>query len=168
MKTFTKKIKNLCNLNKRVAMFIDMDGTINEYVVFAENTIPRKMEDNYMNIKPISQILEILKEIGKIASIDLYILSLSRTKNLTQIKKDWFKKYVSFIPEENLIILIKETGDYTNENRDKIKAVKMLEKADNYDYFILLDDDHRILKQTANIIGNVDVYHISSALVWFI
>lgn len=165
MKTFTKKIKNLCNLNKHVAMFIDMDGTINEYVVFAENTVARKMEDNYMNIKPISQVLEILKEISKIVNIDLYILSLSRTKKLAQIKKGWLKKYVSFIPEENWIILTKETGDYINENRDKIKAVKMLEKADKYDYFILLDDDHRILKQTADIIGNVDVYHISSALV---
>lgn len=30
MKKFTKIIVDLCNENKRVALFIDMDGTINE------------------------------------------------------------------------------------------------------------------------------------------
>ncbi len=30
MKKFVQRIADLCNENKRVALFIDMDGTINE------------------------------------------------------------------------------------------------------------------------------------------
>lgn len=165
MKKFTQRIMDLCNENKHVAMFIDMDGTINEYVVFSEDTVVKEMEDNYLNINPLPTALRDLKEISNISNIDLYILSLSRTKSLTQIKKEWLKKYVSFIPEENWIILTKEIGDYTNENHDKIKSMKMKEYAD-YDRLILLDDDHNILKQTSNVLHNkVNVFHISSVFI---
>ena len=165
MKKFVQRIADLCSENKRVAMFIDMDGTINEYIVFSENTVVKEMEDNYIYISPLSTVLKELEEIGNISNIDLYILSLSRTKNLTQIKKECLKKYISFIPEENWIILTKENGDYTNENRDEIKAMKMQEYTD-YDHLILLDDDHGILKQTSNVLHNkVNVFHISSVFI---
>ena len=165
MKKFVQRIADLCSENKRVAMFIDMDGTINEYIVFSENTVVKEMEDNYIYISPLSTVLKELEEIGNISNIELYILSLSRTKNLTQIKKEWRKKYVSFISEENWIILTKENGDYTNENRDEIKAMKMQEYTD-YDHLILLDDDHGILKQTSNVLHNkVNVFHISSVFI---
>ena len=40
----------------------------------------------------------------------------------------------------------------------------MIEKLNVYDYVILLDDDHKILKRTLDEIGkNGEVYHISSA-----
>ena len=165
MKKFVQRIADLCSENKRVAMFIDMDGTINEYIVFSEHTVVKEMEDNYIYISPLSTVLKELEEIGNISNIDLYILSLSRTKNLTQIKKEWRKKYVSFISEENWIILTKENGDYTNENREEIKAMKMQEYTD-YDHLILLDDDHGILKQTSNVLHNkVNVFHISSVFI---
>ena len=165
MKKFVQRIADLCSENKRVAMFIDMDGTINEYIVFSENTVVKEMKDNYIYISPLSTVLKELEEIGNISNIDLYILSLSRTKNLTQIKKEWRKKYVSFISEENWIILTKENGDYTNENREEIKAMKMQEYTD-YDHLILLDDDHGILKQTSNVLHNkVNVFHISSVFI---
>lgn len=158
MKKFVQRIADLCSENKRVAMFIDMDGTINEYIVFSENTVVKEMEDNYIYISPLSTVLKELEEIGNISNIDLYILSLSRTKNLTQIKKEWLKKYVSFISEENWIIL-------TKENREEIKAMKMQEYTD-YDHLILLDDDHGILKQTSNVLHNkVNVFHISSVFI---
>ena len=165
MKKFVQRIADLCSENKRVGMFIDMDGTINEYIVFSENTVVKEMEDNYIYISPLSTVLKELEEIGNISNIDLYILSLSRTKNLTQIKKEWRKKYVSFISEENWIILTKENGDYTNENREEIKAMKMQEYTDYY-HLILLDDDHGILKQTSNVLHNkVNVFHISSVFI---
>ena len=165
MKKFVQRIADLCSENKRVAMFIDMDGTINEYIVFSENTVVKEMEDNYIYISPLSTVLKELEEIGNISNIDLYILSLSRTKNLTQIKKEWRKKYVSFISEENWIILTKENGDYTNENRDEIKAMKMQEYTD-YDHLILLDDDHGILKQNSNVLQNkINLFHISSVFI---
>lgn len=58
MKKFVQRITDLCSENKRVAMFIDMDGTINEYIVFSENTVVKKMEDNYIYISPLSTVLK--------------------------------------------------------------------------------------------------------------
>lgn len=34
MDKFIRKIEEICNKNKKVAMFIDMDGTIVEYVIY--------------------------------------------------------------------------------------------------------------------------------------
>ena len=116
MKKFVQRITDLCSENKRVAMFIDMDGTINEYIVFSENTVVKKMEDNYIYISPLSTVLKELEEIGNISNIDLYILSLSRTKNLTQIKKEWLKKYVSFIPDYSAIEV-----DLANKSKAELK-----------------------------------------------
>ena len=47
MKKFVEKIKKICEENKKVAMFIDMDGTINEYEVYSESNVAKQMEDNY-------------------------------------------------------------------------------------------------------------------------
>lgn len=33
MKSFFRIINNICNEYKKVAMFVDMDGTINEYTI---------------------------------------------------------------------------------------------------------------------------------------
>ena len=50
MKKFIGKIKNICEKNEKVAMFIDMDGTINEYAVYSDESVIKKMEDNYSNV----------------------------------------------------------------------------------------------------------------------
>ena len=75
MKKFINKIKDICEENKKVAMFIDMDGTINEYEVYSEKTVSQQMEDKYMDIPPIQPVVDVLKEINNIPNIDLYILS---------------------------------------------------------------------------------------------
>ena len=166
MKKFVEKIKKICEKNKNVAMFIDMDGTINEYTVYLDATIEKLMEENYTDIEPVKVVIENLKEISKIPNIDLYILTLSRTNRISEGKEIWLKKYVEFIPKENLIILTKENGDYNSENRNEIKPMKMQEKIDKYDHVILLDDDHKILKQTTIMLKEkVDAFHVTSVLI---
>lgn len=64
--------------NKNVAMFIDMDGTINEYVVYSEATVSKQMEDGYTEIAPVLPVINVLEEISHISNIDIYILSLSK------------------------------------------------------------------------------------------
>ena len=42
----------------------------------------------------------------------------------------------------------------------------MQEKLNKYEHVILLDDDHRILRQSKIMLENkVDVFHVTSALV---
>lgn len=166
MKKFINKIKDICGENEKVAMFIDMDGTINEYEVYSEKTVSQQMEDRYMDIPPIQPVVDVLKEINNIPNIDLYILSLSRTNQLTEKKGSWLEKYVGFIPKNNWIVITKENGEYNKENRDFIKALKMKEKLNEYDHFIFLDDDHKILKEASEMLKEkIDVFHVSSALV---
>ena len=166
MKKFIEKIQKICEENQKVAMFIDMDGTINEYEVYSESSVAKQMEDNYSRVEPVMPIIEVIEKINKIANIDLYILSLSKTNKISEEKDIWLDRYIEFIPRENRIVLTKENGGYSSENRDIIKALKMQEKLSEYDRLILLDDDHKILKNVGEILGNkANAFHITSALI---
>ena len=146
---FYDRINEACKTHKRVALFVDMDGTIVEYNVFPEDFVTTKTEGVFLNAEPLDVV---------------YILSLGKSFIIIEEKKKWLKKYAPFIKEENYILLNKENGDYNKENREYVKSRKMIEKLNEYDYVILLDDDHKILKRTLDEIGkNGEVYHISSA-----
>lgn len=166
MKKFLEKINQICKKYDKVAMFIDMDGTINEYTVYSDDKILKQMGDNYCKAEPIVEVIDVLKDISKIPNIDLYILSLSKSNKISYEKDLWLAKYVGFIPKENWIVLTKEKGDYNTENRNQIKTLKMQEKLKKYDHVVLLDDDHRILRQSNILLEDkVDVFHVTSALV---
>lgn len=166
MNNFYNIIKEICSKNKKVAMFIDMDGTIVEYKVYPEGGITTDTIGEFLNAKPLNTIIETLEKINDIPNIDLYILSLSRTSIIVEEKKEWLKKYASFINEKNWIILDKQKNGYNKENRDHIKSIKMQEKLENYDYAILLDDDHKILKQAQHDLEDRGcVFHPSSVLI---
>ena len=166
MKKFEEKIKNICKENKKVAMFIDMDGTITEFEVYPEELVTQNMNNGYSKYEPLEYIINILKEVNKIPNIDLYILTLSRNSKIVDEKKNWLRKHVNFIKEENWILINKELGEYDKTNRNIIKAEKINEKMNEYDYSILLDDDHKILKEAQKMLKNkISVFHISSAII---
>ena len=165
MDNFYNEIKDKCINNKRVAMFIDMDGTIVEYQVFEKEELMYE-KGKFFEGRPLNIIIDKLKKINKIENIDLYILTLARSNNIVEEKKQWLKKYVDFVKEENWIILNKEKGEYNKENRNIIKAQKMKEKLNQYDYLIFLDDDHKILKEAKiELKDKTQVYHVSSAII---
>lgn len=166
MKKFIEKIQKICNENKKVAIFIDMDGTITEYVVYQDKTVENQMGDEYENLEPVAPVIEALEEINKIPNIDLYILSLAKNSEIAEEKYKWLSKYASFIKRENWIVINKEKGEYSSENRNIIKTLKMQEKLNKYDHVILLDDDHKILKETVLMLNDkTHVYHVSSAII---
>ena len=152
MSKFLERIKQIASENEKVAMFVDMDGTIlgkHKGLIHYVNYVKKKK-----------------KKINELPNVDVYILTLSRDRSITEKKKVWLNKYVNFIDEDKWIIITKELGEYNKENRDIIKAEKMKEKLDKYNYEILLDDDHKILKETQKILGNsASVFHISSAII---
>ena len=166
MDIFYNRIKKICEENEKVAMFIDMDGTIVEYIVFPDEKISTTAKGKFLDAQPIDVVINNLKKINTIENIDLYILSLSRSSIIVNEKKHWLKKYADFIKEENWIIINKENGEYNKENRDFIKSEKIKEKLQEYSCAILLDDDHRILKQTQNDLKDKGyVFHLSSAVI---
>lgn len=166
MSKFVNKIQKICNENKKVAMYIDMDGTIAEYHLYNPEEISRKMEEEYLKNEPLKNVIDVLEEISKINNIEMYILSLSKTKKITEKKKIWLKKYVPFIKEENWIILTKEIGEYSNENRNEIKGKNIELRQKYYDKSIMLDDEQVVLREAKKILNDkIEVFHISSALI---
>lgn len=166
MSKFVNEIKEICKKNKKVDMYIDMDGTIAEYHLYNPEEISRKMEEEYLKNEPLKNVIDVLEEISKINNIEMYILSLSKTKKITEKKKIWLKKYVPFIKEENWIILTKEIGEYSNENRNEIKGKNIELRQKDYDKSIMLDDEQVVLREAKKILNDkVEVFHISSALI---
>lgn len=166
MDNFFNTIKTICYENSKVAMFIDMDGTIVEYPIYLNGEISTNTRGKFIDGRPIEIIINKLRKINEIANIDLYILSLAKSSIIVKEKQEWLKKYVDFIDEKNWIIIDKEKGEYNKDNRDIIKVQKMQEKMNKYDYMILLDDDHKILKQAKEELKDKgSAYHISSALI---
>lgn len=166
MSKFVNEIKEICKKNKKVDMYIDMDGTIAEYHLYNPEEISRKMEEEYLKNEPLKNVIDVLEEISKINNIEMYILSLSKTKKITEKKKIWLKKYVPFIKEENWIILTKEIGEYSNENRNEIKWKNIELRQKDYDKSIMLDDEQVVLREAKKILNDkIEVFHISSALI---
>lgn len=166
MSKFVNEIKEICKKNKKVDMYIDMDGTIAEYHLYNPEEISRKMEEEYFKNEPLKNVIDVLEEISKINNIEMYILSLSKTKKITEKKKIWLKKYVPFIKEENWIILTKEIGEYSNENRNEIKGKNIELRQKDYDKSIMLDDEQVVLREAKKILNDkIEVFHISSALI---
>lgn len=166
MSKFVNEIKEICKKNKKVDMYIDMDGTIAEYHLYNPEEISRKMEEEYLKNEPLKNVIDVLEKISKINNIEMYILSLSKTKKITEKKKIWLKKYVPFIKEENWIILTKEIGEYSNENRNEIKGKNIELRQKDYDKSIMLDDEQVVLREAKKILNDkIEVFHISSALI---
>ena len=168
MDFFLDEINKKCTENERVAMFIDMDGTIVNYPVYLKGTISNTTSGKFINEKPLKLIIDKLEEISKISNIDLYILTLAKSSIIVEEKKEWLKKNINFITPDRWIILDKQKDEYNSDNRDYVKAWKMKEIQEKYKYskIILLDDDHEILKTTLNELKeNSFVYHISTAIV---
>lgn len=166
MSKFVNEIKEICKKNKKVDMYIDMDGTIAEYHLYNPEEISRKMEEEYLKNEPLKNVIDVLEEISKINNIEMYILSLSKTKKITEKKKIWLKKYVPFIKEENWIILTKKIGEYSNENRNEIKGKNIELRQKDYDKSIMLDDEQVVLREAKKILNDkIEVFHISSALI---
>ena len=165
MDNFYNEIEKISKENNKVAMFVDMDGTIVEYRIYSEEEL-KNPEGKFKEGKSLEYIIEKLNKINKLENVDIFILTLAKNSNIVEEKKTWLKKNVGFINEENWIIINKENGEYNKENHDKIKAYKMKEKLDKYDHIVFLDDDHKILKNAKEELNDkINVYHISSAII---
>lgn len=163
---FYERIKEICNKYKKVAMFIDMDGTIVEYIIYPDGKITTEAKGLFINNKPVKIVIDELRKINNIENLDLYILTMSRSYIVADEKKEWLKKYVKFIDEKNWIIINRQAGDYNDENRSRIKAEKIQEKLKEYEHVIFLDDDHNVLHGAVKILKDkCDVFHISSAII---
>ena len=72
MSKFLEKIKTIASKNKKVAMFVDMDGTITVYGVYQEADVARKMAEDYKTAEPLNYVINILEEINNIPNLAIF------------------------------------------------------------------------------------------------
>ena len=124
--------------NKKIKLFVDMDGVIVDYVV---NDL------DYSNKRPLLTNIKKIEEVSKMDNVDVFVLSISRTDKGIKQKLDWLNKYVPFIKNENKIIISRETSNINTSYKIKTEYLKNLKRDGSI--IIMLDDDPKILKDIA-------------------
>lgn len=152
---FLDKIKSEYN-DKKVIMFVDMDGVIADYH-FGDDL-------DFKTKRPIRANIKTLKAISKLDNVELYILSICKTSTQIDDKNEWINKYAPFFKRENRIIL----------SKDKYSSLKSMEIKCNFlegfisdnpkEYIIVIDDDNDILEFLNKKISNIKLFQDSSII----
>lgn len=167
MNNFVQTIKELCKKHEKVCMFVDMDGTIVEYTVFESEEDFLKNAEIFEYARPLTSVIEKLEELEKIPNLTLYILTLAKNTAIVGRKKVWLRKNAPFFDQDKIIILDKETGGYTHQNKIFVKTAQIsrVMKETGCDFAIFLDDNQRLLREAKRQLSDkIETLHISSTI----
>ena len=123
--------------NKKIRMYVDMDGVIADYEVGVAGNFDKK--------RPLKSTIAKLEEISKMNNIELYILSISRMDEGVNEKQVWLDKNAPFFKRENRVIISRESNEFISSSKLKSTYLKNLERDDSI--IIVIDDDPIILKE---------------------
>ena len=154
--TELKKIQT--NFAEKIAILIDMDGVVADYRFGEGKNIENNVPGTYLNKRPITTVINILKEIRNTFDFDMYILSSCRYNEQTIEKTKWLEKNMPFISKQNQLFVVSNTF----EDRKILKINKIKELIDKkYDKVIMIDDTHDILFLAIKELGDkVIPYHV--------
>ena len=145
-------IKNFDNTN--IKIFVDMDGTIVDYVV-GNST-------DFADRRPLTSSIEKLEEISKQNNVELYILSVTGGDKGFGEKQEWLDKYAPFFKQENRIIISRESNNMLPAYELKCNYLTNVERDGSV--LIIIDDDPIVLREVGNT--NKDVIRLKdTALV---
>ncbi len=134
--------------DKRIRLFVDMDGVIADYNV----GVPK----DYDKKRPLYSSISKLEEVSKLDNVELYILSVTRETIGRKEKNDWLDIYAPFFKRENRIIISREEHNYTNSRILKSRYLKKLKRDDSV--IILIDDDPSILRKIMDNNDDIVLY----------
>lgn len=162
---FINMISEIVKNNKNIKIFLDMDGTIVENIFNIEKSYEKKGE--YIKKRPIKPIIEQINKIKEnYEYVEINILSYSISNEMAKEKNQWLDMYMPNIKTENRIFLIKENGEFNNDNIYKVKSEYIKKNISKDEIAILIDDDNRILSESLKILGNhVIPIHVTSLLI---
>lgn len=140
------------NKDKNISIYCDMDGVLAEYDIG---------NFDYETIRPLKSTIKKIEDLYKEKNINIYILSICKTDSIVFDKLIWFKKYMSFLKDENIILLSKEDKKYNGVSSKEIKSNYLKEHAKN-DVNIVIDDDNDVIKYIRKNNENVIVFQDSS------
>ncbi len=155
-KDYLEKFKN-----KKINIYIDMDGVVADYDVVNFKSEKDK-DDAYLNKRPIMSSINVLKEISTMDNITMYILSCTKKDSQKEGKVIWLSKYMNFIKKENINLFSREEKDYL---KSALIKKEFLESHYNKDEInIIIDDSHDVLKEIEHSGLGIIPLHISSIL----
>lgn len=156
---FINELKKINEENPgKIAMFIDMDGVVADYRFGEGKDIENNVPGIYLNKRPISTAINILKEVKNTFDFDIYILSSCRYDEQAVEKSIWLEKNMPFIDKNCQLFVVSNTF----ENRKILKINKIKETINNkYAKAIIIDDTHDILFLAIKELGNMVIpYHV--------
>lgn len=152
---FLDKIKSEYN-NKKVAIFVDMDGVIADYH-FGDAL-------DFKTKRPIKTNIKTLNAISKLDNVELYILSICKTSDQIDDKNAWLNKYASFFKMKNRIILSKDKYPSLKSMAIKCGFLEGFIKDNPQQFIIVIDDDNTILEFLNKKIENIKLFQDSSII----
>ena len=156
---FINELKKINEENLgNIAMFIDMDGVVADYRFGEGKNIENNVPGTYLNKRPISTAINVLKEVNNNFDFDKYILSSCIHDEQAIEKSKWLKKNMPFIDKKHQLFVVSNTF----EDRKMLKINKIKGLIDKkYDKVIMIDDTHDILFLAIKEIGDkVIPYHV--------
>lgn len=121
--------------DKKIIIYVDMDGVIADYDV----GLPLKYDQK----RPLITSITKLEEVNKLDNIELHILSITRMNSGIEEKNIWLDKYASFFKKENRHIISREQNNYKKSSLLKLEFLNSINIDDNI--IVLIDDDPEIL-----------------------
>ena len=141
LKEYLKKYEN-----KKIKMYVDMDGVIADYEV--------GMPSNFDKKRPLISNISKLEEISKMNNVELYILSVTRMNKGYEEKNIWLDKYAPFFKKDNRVIISRESNDFIPSYKLKSDFIKSIESDESV--IIVIDDDplvlHKIQENSKDVI----------------
>ena len=132
--------------NKKIKIYVDMDGVIADYDVGKACEYDKK--------RPLLTNIEALREVSKDKNVEMFILSITRMTIGRDEKNRWLDKYVEFIKVENRFIISREEHNFMPSKTLKKKFVKNIKRDESI--IIVIDDDPAIIDEIRK--SSEDVY----------
>jgi hypothetical protein len=131
--------------DKKIKLFVDMDGVVADYEFGAPKDYDKK--------RPLYDSIDKLEIISKMPNVELFIFSATRYSTGYEQKHWWLDQYAPFFKSENRIIISRE------DNGMRESAILKAEYLANYErdgsVLILIDDDPRNLKEVRKLCEDV-------------
>lgn len=159
---FMNKLNEIYQNNKKIKIFVDMDGTIVECLFDKDDSY--KKEGAYLKKEPIIPVMEQIDKIDKsFKNVEINILSCSRDEKMSKEKNEWIDKNIPYIKEDNRIFLEKKGP---TEDRNKVKGEYIKNHILQDELAILIDDDRNVLSEAQKIVGDSIIpIHVTSLII---
>lgn len=138
-------------------VIFDVDGVLNDFDYENHNK-----NFSYLKKRPLTSIIKKLKYVCR-KNKNVFILSVSKDKELKIEKIEWLKKYVPFVSDKNILIIDKSKKESYPDSALKLMTLQDL-YLPGYEKIYVVDDTFEVLETMKLMLDNVEAFHISSLI----